>query len=229
MVWPSGDQAGDPRAWRDFVSFFARPPVGRDDVDVRPVVPVAVGGAVRGERDARAVRRPGRRAVVPVAVRDLARLAAVQPDDEEMDPAIEEARAVEAVLDAADVAEGRRVRAVQDRGLVGRADARGEGDLAAVRAPGDAVHALQLAGEPPGLAASGRQDVDLARVVGVAVREEGEPAAVRRPGAATIAAGPAGQLAGLAAGVRHRPDGGAVRFRFEVDAGARERDGLAIW
>ena len=125
------------------------------------------GSAARFEANAiaRAVRRPGRIAVVPVAVRDLARLAAVQPDDEQVDAAVQEALPVRTMLDPSDLAEGRRVRAVQDRRLIVRPDPRR-------RTPARSLSGLQAtpsmplepAGELSGLAAIGRDHVELAPV-----------------------------------------------------------------
>jgi hypothetical protein len=84
------------------------------------------------------------------------------------------------VLDPPDVAEGRRVRVVQDRSLAGRAAARDERQMVATGAPDDPLDPLEALGQPPGLAAIGRDDEDLAALA-VAVGQEREPAAVRRP------------------------------------------------
>src|SRR6476660_3368844 len=104
------------------------------------------------------------------------------------------------MLDPADVAQGWRVRGVQDRGLALRADAGDERQPVAAGAPGDALNALEAGGQLAGLATGGRDDVDLA-LLALTVGQEGQPAPVRRPGRCSVSVGPAGQLAGLAAGV----------------------------
>ena len=198
-----------------------------DELDVPAV---AAHGA---EDDAPAVGRPGRRVVVlAVAVRELPLVAAVEADDEEVLAAVAgPADAVELEEDAGEPP--RRAPAVVLLLVRLVAHAAREGDPARVGRPGDRLDALLAVGQPPRLAAVGRQDVELSLrlllVLAVAVRDEGEPAPVGRPARRAVVALAGGELPRLLGAVERRhPDRRAVGVRLLVDPGDDVRDAPAV-
>src|SRR5438876_6779415 len=99
---------------------------GRNDPDVLTGVAITAFVPRRDKGDLTAVRRPGNLAVVPVAVGELARLAAVKANDKGVPAAaVKEADAVELVLERGD--DARRWRTVVG-GLLRPSRAGREGD-----------------------------------------------------------------------------------------------------
>ena len=146
---------------------------------------VVVPAAVRGERDARAIGRPGRLVVADRAVGQTRRRTARGIDQPEvLDPVVREAGAVEHVVEPVDEPvvgwrrlSGSRLRVEPAPPAVlvagGAVRARHDDQARAVGRPFEAAHAARQVREPTRLAAVERQQVDLLRVLALASRPSG--------------------------------------------------------
>ena len=137
-------------------------PFGRDDVRLGAVAQLSIGAAARDERDSGAVGGPDGGEIVPVAVRELFRLAALDPHDEEVPMGV--------------AAPAQRVEAIAqpphdfDLGVfsgvvvVGRAvgvDVAHHGQALPVGRPGEVAHPAGQLSERPGLAPRNGDDPEL--------------------------------------------------------------------
>ena len=120
----------------------------------------ALLAAIRGEGDARAIRRPRGRAVVPIAIGELpwSRMLLVRRDDEEMRAQfVDIADAVHLVREPVNRAHTRQVASLQRRvvhlWIVGLARLRAEGDSFAIRRPDRLARAIAQPGKLARLAA----------------------------------------------------------------------------
>ncbi len=220
VAGPHGPHEGGVRAARDRRDRAARDIHGEHR---RTLVEVRVGAPVGREGDPGAVRAPRGLALRGRAAHERARLAGLGVDEPQVRVAvIDEARSVELVAEAVDVAVvGQRHLAGLRRGgpaallrlLCDRRPerARDHRQPAPVGRPRELVRATRQVGEPPGLAAVERQQEDLVAVEAVlrllrpvgllldeqaAIGDEGERAPVGREARVAVRAAADGDLAG---------------------------------
>ena len=225
--WPSGDQARPAMLERPRRPELGLASIGGDDVGlaVRREVPVIQAGG--GEGDARAVGRPGGHVVVPVAVGELAGVAACDVDDEGVPVGVAApADGVAAVLDAPDDADPGRLLVVVVVGGLVRVDVGDVGHAGGVGRPGELGDAGGGGGEAAGLAAVGGDEPDLASALVVGA-EEGDGGAVGGEAwGAVLGAG--GEGVGIAIGQVHEEHLGAGLARLAVHPGAGEGEAGAV-
>ena len=235
MSEPSGEKEGLLAFSSGWVSRFGSAPsrVDFELVERLDEFDVPAVAAHRPEDDPLAVGRPRRIVVLAVAVGELTLVVAVEADDEQVRAAVADpADAVELEEDAGEPPRRAGLRSSSSSYASSRYAAR-EGDAARVGRPGDRLDGLLAVGQPPRLAAVGRQDVELSLrlllVLAVAVRDEGEPAPVGRPAGRPVVPLAGGELPRLLGAVERRhPDRGAVGVRLLVDPADDVGDAPAV-